>query len=112
MAKTISSQSLPLLECWTSSISVISLCVSGWNLYVAVRSIGPGFYGGTALVIGFLLILQVLVLVFAVGIPVGIQYLRRALRLSRIAWLLILLASLGVALEFVSLSVIPITGRC
>ena len=91
-------------------LATLSLFGSGAAAYLVIPSIRPGFYGGTALLIFFLVIGQFAMLVVGVGLPTVIQAFRHRLRISRKTRLLLIAASCGVLLEAAALYFIPVIG--
>lgn len=93
-------------------VCCISLCASFFTGWAIIGSIRPGFYGGTALLIGLVVFAQMVALVFAVIVPAIVLFFCRRLRMSRLAWMLLAIAILAVAAETWGLSVVPVTGNC
>jgi hypothetical protein len=93
-------------------VSIGSLVGSVCSGFLLVPSIGPGLYGGTALMVGMIILLQVVAFVFFVGVPIVVQLFRRRFRMSRAAVWMLAISLTGVVAEVVLLSVIPVTGNC
>lgn len=96
----------------TCITSVASLLASIGVSFLIVPSIAGGFYGLAALLVFFVLCVQVATLLLAVGLPSLVMTVRHRMRLSRTARLLLALAVSGVAVEGLALWLIPVTGSC
>ena len=89
-----------------------SLGVSLWLGYIIVGSAGPGFYGGTALLIVLILAAQFAVLVLGVVLPAAMLAFGRRLRMAWPGWVFLALALLVAVAESLVVSAIPVTGNC
>ncbi len=97
-------------EAFVTFLAVASLVGSLLAASYIIPSIRPGFYGGTALMVFFLAIVQSLALIAGAGLPVLVMAIRRKLRLSRGTCLLLSAAVGGVLLEIAALCLIRVTG--
>ena len=103
----------------TSGLDVAAYVVSLASLIgtgVAATFVLPighsGLHASLAACVFFILLLQLVGLVLAVGMPALVQALRGRFRMSLGAFIMVALALAGVAAEGLALALIPVTGNC
>lgn len=99
-------------DVWNQFISSVSLFVSITLAFPIIGNLRSGFYGGTALILAFVIAGQILVFAAAVILPLVVLFFRRRLRMSRLGWLLFAVALAALASEAAAVLLIPVTGNC
>ena len=98
------------LEKCAAFFASTSVIATGYVVLLTIPNFGTGYYGGTALLITFILIGQVVTLGIGAAIPVILHVYRRHLRITSWVKEVLALAGVGIFLEIVFLVIIPITG--
>lgn len=99
-------------DAYTRIVSYISLFVSGSCAIPLLKSVHGGQYGGTALAIFLVLIIQAIALLACIGLPVLVLLFQRRLHLTRPTLWFLAGSLVALGADIAAVTLIPVTGNC